>query len=155
MSSLYFNIYIALEETIDFIKDTISHFHDEDTNSGLGNKSAQEKCQNKNTDNENRIVAVIGPGSSGITINVQNLLQLFDIPQVGYSATSMELSEKKQFKTFLRVVPSDYLQVEAMIELVTKMNWTYLFAVYTDGKLSKYLVLQDQTLVYETVIHSK
>lgn len=138
-----------MEETIDFIKDTLSS-DDEDLNRGVGSNSAQEKCQNRNMDNDNRIVAVIGPGGSGITINVQNLLQLFDIPQVGYSATSMELSEKKQFKTFLRVVPSDYLQVEAMIDLVTKMNWTYLFAVYTDGNLIRYLVLQDLTLVYET-----
>lgn len=127
-----------MEETIDFIKDTISS--DDEDNSVARSNTAQEKCQNKNTDNDNRIVAVIGPGGSGITINVQNLLQLFDIPQVGYSATSMELSDKKHFKTFLRVVPSDYLQVQALIDLVTKMNWTYLFAVYTDGKLNKYFI---------------
>ena len=40
------------------------------------------------------------------------------------------------YKTFLRVVPSDYLQVQAMIDIVKRMNWTYIFAVYTDGMLN-------------------
>ena len=82
---------------------------------------------------EDRIIAVIGPGGSGVAINVQNLLQLFDIPQIGYSATSKDLSDKNLFKTFLRVVPSDNMQVQAIIDLVLKMKWTYIFAVYTAG----------------------
>jgi len=76
---------------------------------------------------------VIGPGGSGVAINVQNLLQLFDIPQIGYSASSKDLSDKNLFKTFLRVVPSDKMQVQAMIDVVLKMKWTYIFAVYTAG----------------------
>lgn len=94
-----------------------------------------EQCQaiSKEKKEKNKILAVIGPAGSTVTINVQNLLQLFDIPQIGYSATTRDLSDKKMFKTFLRVVPSDYLQVWAMVDLVVKMNWTYLFAIYTEG----------------------
>jgi metabotropic glutamate receptor 1 len=155
---------IALEETIDFIKDTISSDNSEPEKIfGRGNFSQvsynnpflssnqtemAEKCNLlnsyyfsnymngnniRNKQAQNRISAVIGPAGSTVSINVQNLLQLFDIPQVGYSATSRDLSDKKMFKTFLRVVPSDYLQVKAMIDVVQKMNWTYLFAIYTDG----------------------
>lgn len=136
---------IALEETIDFIKDTIASdsdeiIYDQNNSSGLSfdknlNINFQEKCQiaQKEKQNQNRILAVVGPGGSSVAINVQNLLQLFDIPQIGYSATSRDLSDKKMFKTFLRVVPSDYLQVRAMADVVAKMNWTYLFAIYTDG----------------------
>lgn len=40
------------------------------------------------------IVGLIGPGSSSVAIQVQNLLQLFNIPQIAYSATSMDLSDK-------------------------------------------------------------
>ena len=146
---------IALEETIDFIKDTISSNDNEaeillnSEKVSMNNSSLvsfnnlfdndknilMEKCQllNKNKPNQNKILAVIGPAGSSVSINVQNLLQLFDIPQIGYSATSRDLSDKKMFKTFLRVVPSDYLQVKAMIDVVQTMNWTYLFAIYTDG----------------------
>ena len=144
-----------MEETINFIKDTIASDGDDDddveeeedfdakTNETIiaSNNSLifqqTEKCyttnQNNQNNNQNRILAVIGPGGSSVAINVQNLLQLFDIPQLSYSATSRDLSDKKMFKTFLRVVPSDYLQVRAMTDLVAKMNWTYIFAIYTDG----------------------
>jgi hypothetical protein len=73
-----------------------------------------------------------------VSINVQNLLQLFDIPHIGYSATVADLSNKKMYKTFLRVVPSDYLQVRSMIDFVLEMKWTYIFGIYTDGT---YLVI--------------
>lgn len=129
---------IALEETIDFIKDTIASDEKEfETSQNSSNSLSNEndsKCQVlKEKQSKNRILAVIGPGGSTVTINVQNLLQLFDIPQLGYSATSIDLSDKQMFKSFIRVVPSDYLQVRAMVDFVVKMNWTYLFAIYTDG----------------------
>ena len=146
---------IALEETIDFIKDTIasddidpefdydnvtsvSLVQTPNSNNNNNNNNLAEKCQqlHKEKDTQNKIVAVIGPAGSSVSINVQNLLQLFNIPQLGYSATSRDLSDKKMFKTFVRVVPSDYLQVRAMADVVVKMNWTYLFAIYTDGWLN-------------------
>ncbi|KAB7507759.1 Metabotropic glutamate receptor 5, partial [Armadillidium nasatum] len=64
---------------------------------------------------------------------VQNLLQLFRIPQVGYSATSKDLSDKSRFSYFLRVVPSDYYQAQVMVDIVKHYNWTFVSAVYTDG----------------------
>lgn len=80
------------------------------------------------------IVGVVGPASSAVTIQVQNLLQLFDIPQIGYSATSRDLSDKGPFKYFLRVVPSDRLQARLMVDLLKHFNWTYVSAVYTEGE---------------------
>lgn len=80
------------------------------------------------------IVGVIGPASSSVTIQVQNLLQLFNIPQIGYSATSRDLSIKSYYKYFLRVVPSDLLQARVMVDLMKTYNWTYISAVYTDGE---------------------
>ena len=55
---------------------------------------------------------------SSVTIQVQNLLQLFSIPQIGYSATSPDLSDKTSYKYFLRVVPSDRYQAAAMLDLI-------------------------------------
>ncbi|OTF72977.1 metabotropic glutamate receptor 1-like protein, partial [Euroglyphus maynei] len=66
----------------------------------------------KATKKAKNIVGVVGPASSTNTIQVQNLLQLFNIPQIGYSATSKELSGKNFFKFFLRVVPSDHHQAQ-------------------------------------------
>lgn len=78
-------------------------------------------------------MGVIGPGSSAVSIQVQNLLQLFHIPQIGYSATSRDLSDKNRFRYFLRVVPPDELQAMAMLQIVQRYNWTYVSAVATEG----------------------
>ena len=77
---------------------------------------------------------VSGPGSSSVAIQVQNLLQLFNIPQIAYSATSIDLSDKTLFKYFLRVVPSDTLQARAILDIVKRYNWTYVSAVHTEGE---------------------
>lgn len=79
------------------------------------------------------LVGVIGPGSSSAALQVQNLLQLFQIPQIGYSTTSKDLSDKSRFNYFLRVVPSDYYQAQVMVDIVSSHNWTYVSTVNTDG----------------------
>ena len=85
------------------------------------------------SDNEDPIAGLIGPGSSSVTIQIQNLLSLFHIPQIGYSATSKDLSEKSQYRYFLRVVPSDKLQARALLDIVIHYKWTYVSTVYTEG----------------------
>lgn len=91
----------------------------------------QQLAQAKKVKN---IVGVVGPASSTDTVQVQNLLQLFNMPQVGYSATSRDLSNKNFFKYFLRVVPSDKLQAQVLIDLMLAHNWTYITVAYTEGK---------------------
>ncbi|KAL7303245.1 hypothetical protein TKK_0004445 [Trichogramma kaykai] len=79
------------------------------------------------------LIGVVGPGSSSVALQVQNLLQLFSIPQIGYSCTSRDLSDKSRYSTFLRVVPSDYYQAQLLVDLVRHFNWTYVSIVNTDG----------------------
>lgn len=122
---------VALEQSIEFIRDVISRYDQSATNE-------TDTCQKRTTKN---IAGVIGPGSSSVTIPVQNLFQLFNIPQIGYSATSQTLSDKDLFKYFLRVVPSDFFQAQVMVDIVKKFKWTYVSAVHTDGKrFSCYLI---------------
>lgn len=61
-------------------------------------------------------------------------LQVFRIPQVGYSATTPDLSDKEQFGYFLRVVPSDVFQAQAINRLLHHYNWTYVAVLYSAGK---------------------
>nr|XP_023420352.1 metabotropic glutamate receptor 5-like [Cavia porcellus] len=116
---------VALEQSIEFIRDSLISAEEEE---GLvrcvdGSSSFRSKKP---------IVGVIGPGSSSVAIQVQNLLQLFNIPQIAYSATSMDLSDKTLFKYFMRVVPSDAQQARAMVDIVKRYNWTYVSAVHTE-----------------------
>uniref|UniRef100_A0A8C4REN7 Receptor ligand binding region domain-containing protein n=1 Tax=Erpetoichthys calabaricus TaxID=27687 RepID=A0A8C4REN7_ERPCA len=121
---------VALEQSIEFIRDSLISIRDD--------KDGSKWCLDGMTSyipirTRKPIAGVIGPGSSSVAIQVQNLLQLFNIPQIAYSATSIDLSDKTLFKYFLRVVPSDTLQARAMLDIVKRYNWTYVSAVHTEG----------------------
>ncbi|KAM4795298.1 LOW QUALITY PROTEIN: metabotropic glutamate receptor 5 [Rhinophrynus dorsalis] len=118
---------VALEQSIEFIRDSLISSEEEE---GL------VRCVDGSSTpfrSKKPIVGVIGPGSSSVAIQVQNLLQLFNIPQIAYSATSMDLSDKTLYKYFMRVVPSDAQQARAMVDIVKRYNWTYVSAVHTEG----------------------
>lgn len=118
---------------------------------GFGQLNASAMCP-KVTKKVKNLVGVIGPASSSVTIQVQNLLQLFNIPQIGYSATSRDLSIKSFYKYFLRVVPSDLLQARVMLDLLRDRNWTYISAVYTDGNYGSSLMEVFKSLAQEAGI---
>lgn len=125
---------IALEQSIEFIRDAITLNENLSvTNTSTVPVEHVPECPTKPKTLKN-LVGVVGPGSSTVTIQVQNLLQLFSIPQIGYSATSRDLSDKSFYKYFLRVVPSDFYQAQVMVDLVRFYNWTYVSTVHTDGK---------------------
>jgi len=139
---------VALEQSIEFIRDSlISIRDDKDKDRGAGRWCVQEEGAPNGQapspppprppppSTKKPIAGVIGPGSSSVAIQVQNLLQLFNIPQIAYSATSIDLSDKTLFKYFLRVVPSDTLQARAILDIVKRYNWTYVSAVHTEGEI--------------------
>uniref|UniRef100_A0A3Q3KKF4 Metabotropic glutamate receptor 5 n=1 Tax=Monopterus albus TaxID=43700 RepID=A0A3Q3KKF4_MONAL len=120
---------VALEQSIEFIRDSL-----------VSTDEAEEwvtiKCSDPSATTmrgKKPIVGLIGPGSSSVAIQVQNLLQLFNIPQIAYSATSMDLSDKSLYKYFMRVVPSDAQQARAMVDIVKRYNWSYVSAIHTEG----------------------
>nr|XP_005280474.1 metabotropic glutamate receptor 1 isoform X1 [Chrysemys picta bellii] len=121
---------VALEQSIEFIRDSLISIRDE--KDGIS-RCVPDSLPQHQSRTKKPIAGVIGPGSSSVAIQVQNLLQLFDIPQIAYSATSIDLSDKTLYKYFLRVVPSDTLQARAMLDIVKRYNWTYVSAVHTEG----------------------
>ncbi len=127
---------VALEQSIEFIRDSLVAA-DESEEAGGGAKCADSGATPMK--GKKPIVGLIGPGSSSVAIQVQNLLQLFNIPQIAYSATSMDLSDKSLYKYFMRVVPSDAQQARAMVDIVKRYNWTYVSAIHTEGECFIYI----------------
>lgn len=80
-----------------------------------------------------RLVAIIGPGDSSITMQTHNILQLFEMPQIGYSATARQLSDKEKFKYFTRVIASDTQQAQAMVDIIRQFQWSYVATIGTEG----------------------
>ncbi|XP_064841363.1 metabotropic glutamate receptor 5-like [Oncorhynchus masou masou] len=135
---------VALEQSIEFIRDSLVSSDEAEVGGGSvwggGGGGADGRGGPRCADHaatpmrgKKPIVGLIGPGSSSVAIQVQNLLQLFNIPQIAYSATSMDLSDKSLYKYFMRVVPSDAQQARAMVDIVKRYNWSYVSAIHTEG----------------------
>ncbi|XP_075237006.1 metabotropic glutamate receptor-like isoform X2 [Lycorma delicatula] len=110
----------GLEMAVDFIKGSISNIDDSESHC---NKTQVRKI----------ISGVVGAASSVTSIQVANLLRLFKIPQVSFMSTSPELSNKQRFEYFTRTIPSDHHQVQAMVEIVRRLRWSYVSIVYEES----------------------
>uniref|UniRef100_A0A8R1DP74 G_PROTEIN_RECEP_F3_4 domain-containing protein n=1 Tax=Caenorhabditis japonica TaxID=281687 RepID=A0A8R1DP74_CAEJA len=112
----------ALEQTLEFIKSVMSN--------GDG-----VTCADGSTGSYTRqpVVAVVGAAGSQVSVMVASMLQLFKIPQVSYSSTGAELSEKPRFAYFSRVVPPDNLQAQVMARVIGALEWTYVHAIADTG----------------------
>ncbi|XP_069748432.1 LOW QUALITY PROTEIN: extracellular calcium-sensing receptor-like [Narcine bancroftii] len=77
-------------------------------------------------------IAVVGATGSGISTAVANLLGLFYIPQVSYASSSRLLSNKNEYKAFLRTIPNDEQQATAMAEIIEHFQWNWVGTLAAD-----------------------
>ncbi|XP_026048821.1 extracellular calcium-sensing receptor-like [Astatotilapia calliptera] len=84
------------------------------------------------------VPAVIGLASSSPTRAVAQTLGPFNIPLVSYFATCTCLSDKSEYPSFLRTVPSDLFQVRGLVNLVTYFGWFWVGAIGATDDYSLY-----------------
>ena len=70
----------------------------------------------------------VGPASSGPTVSSQNIFKLksISIPQVGYSATSPELSDNEIYPLFARTAPSDSYQARMIAATIKARGFRFV-----------------------------
>ncbi|KAL3979873.1 glucuronosyltransferase [Sarotherodon galilaeus] len=85
------------------------------------------------------VLAVIGDYYSEISIAVARHLNLEDIPEMSYGATSGFLSDKTRFPSFMRTVPQDDHQGHAIAQILDHYRWTWVGVVATDGEYGRYI----------------
>ncbi|XP_071181823.1 uncharacterized protein [Mytilus edulis] len=88
--------------------------------------------KSKNPINFSKVVAVVGALSSRVTQRIADLMSSLHIPMVSYGASATTLDNRVRYPYFLRTVPSDSLQIEGMIKLISKLNVKYTGALYID-----------------------
>uniref|UniRef100_A0A8C0CR01 Glutamate metabotropic receptor 2 n=1 Tax=Balaenoptera musculus TaxID=9771 RepID=A0A8C0CR01_BALMU len=117
----------ALEQALDFVRASLSH----------GADGSRHICPDgsyaTHGDAPTAITGVIGGSYSDVSIQVANLLRLFQIPQISYASTSAKLSDKSRYDYFARTVPPDFFQAKAMAEILRFFNWTYVSTVASEG----------------------
>ncbi|XP_071396678.1 extracellular calcium-sensing receptor-like [Centroberyx affinis] len=87
-----------------------------------------EKCSQSGM-----VTAIVGESGSTPSISMSRIIGPFNIPQVSHFATCACLSDKQQYPTFFRTVPSDQFQADALAKLVKHFGWTWIGAVRSDS----------------------
>ncbi|XP_014913699.1 extracellular calcium-sensing receptor-like [Poecilia latipinna] len=85
-----------------------------------------------NCSNLGVVMGVIGASSSTPSIGISRIFGPFNIPLVSHFATCACLSDKQQFPTFFRTIPSDHYQADALAKLVKHFGWTWIGAIYSN-----------------------
>ncbi|XP_032401900.1 extracellular calcium-sensing receptor-like [Xiphophorus hellerii] len=86
-----------------------------------------------NCSNVGMVTGVIGDSGSTQSISISRIFGPFNIPLVSHFATCACLSDKKQFPTFFRTIPSDHYQADALAKLVKHFGWTWIGTIHSDS----------------------
>uniref|UniRef100_A0A3P8VU17 G-protein coupled receptors family 3 profile domain-containing protein n=1 Tax=Cynoglossus semilaevis TaxID=244447 RepID=A0A3P8VU17_CYNSE len=79
------------------------------------------------------VMAVVGESGSTPSITMSRVIGSLNIPQVSHYATCACLSNKQQYPSFFRTIPSDEFQAKALAHLVKHFGWTWIGAVRSDS----------------------
>ncbi|XP_069053382.1 vomeronasal type-2 receptor 1-like isoform X4 [Lepisosteus oculatus] len=72
------------------------------------------------------------------SVDISRVVGPFGIPLVSYTSTCTCLSNKKEFPTFSRTIPSDSHQAKFLALLVKRFGWTWIGAIHSDNSYGKF-----------------
>ena len=79
------------------------------------------------------VVGVIGNGFSPTAVMAAGLLGLYQVAYLDTLASSDDLSDKRWYPYYLRLVPPDRYLVSAMMDFIAHHKWTYASIIYSEG----------------------
>ncbi|XP_017280160.1 extracellular calcium-sensing receptor-like [Kryptolebias marmoratus] len=97
--------------------------------SGLKTEVSDDNCTKTET-----VQAIIGHSGSSPTIAFAQVIGRFQIPVISHFATCACLSNRGEYPTFFRTIPSDFYQSKALAKLVKYFGWTWVGAVAVNNE---------------------
>ncbi|XP_072314524.1 extracellular calcium-sensing receptor-like [Eucyclogobius newberryi] len=95
--------------------------------------NGQERDFGETCSGQTLVHAIVGASESSSTIVMLQTAGIFHIPVISHFATCACLSNRKEYPTFFRTIPSDYHQSRALAKLVKYFGWTWVGAVRSDN----------------------
>ncbi|XP_069498875.1 extracellular calcium-sensing receptor-like [Ambystoma mexicanum] len=78
------------------------------------------------------LAGIIGDTFSSLTVPIARVLGALNYPQISHSSVLPTLSDKMQFPSFLRTVPSNAFQNIALARLTSHFGWTWVGMIIAD-----------------------
>ncbi|XP_034557490.1 extracellular calcium-sensing receptor-like [Notolabrus celidotus] len=97
--------------------------------SGVKGEVRDSNCTKTDT-----VQAILGHSGSRPTIAFAPVVAKFHIPVISHFATCACLSNRKEYPTFYRTIPSDYYQSRALAKLVKHFGWTWIGVIAVDNE---------------------
>ena len=98
-------------------------------------RRTDEACRDSSTSVS--ISGLVGAQFSRVSLDIANLLRLYQIPQISYISTADELGDKTRFDYFFRTIPPDSLQARAIADIIMQFNWTFVYALFSNDAYGK------------------
>ncbi|XP_078524833.1 extracellular calcium-sensing receptor-like [Lissotriton helveticus] len=84
------------------------------------------------------LAGIVGDAGSLCSIPMARVLGLYRHPQISYFSTSPVLSDRNQFPSFFRTIPSDDFQSRGLAQLVVHFNWTWVGILAEDNDYGRH-----------------
>ncbi|XP_069004371.1 extracellular calcium-sensing receptor-like [Embiotoca jacksoni] len=97
--------------------------------SGLQGEVSDDNCTKTET-----VQAILGHSGSSPTISFARVVGRFRVSVISHFATCACLSNRREYPTFFRTIPSDYYQSRALAKLVKHFGWTWVGAIAVDNE---------------------
>ncbi|MCI4378955.1 hypothetical protein PGIGA_G00222210 [Pangasianodon gigas] len=97
-----------------------------------------ETTSNLNCTSSPPVIGIVGDPGSTHSIAISSVLGLFRVPMVSYFATCSCLTDRHQFPSFFRTIPSDAFQVRAIVQILKRFGWTWVGLVYSNDDYGIY-----------------
>ena len=80
-------------------------------------------------------LGIVGPAYTTVTSSVATVMSVegIQIPLISYASSDAALSNRDIYKYLLRTIPSDNLQTDAMVDLVSHFGWDYVSVIFSDN----------------------
>ncbi|OCT90678.1 extracellular calcium-sensing receptor [Xenopus laevis] len=98
----------------------------------------KEIIPNYNCHEGTTFAGIVGDSKSSRSILMAQILALYKYPQISYFSTSPILTDRNQFPSFFRTIPSDEFQMRGLAQLISYFGWPWLGLLANDDDYGQF-----------------